>query len=128
MFLFYCVQNLLVYKCYGYFFFCLKIHIYFQKSTHISHSIPESQNAIHNIYSRRKLSEEIKANPVSLCGCRASRSKFYVSHYPKILRASSLKCMVSYKNKNQNLQKKSFFHLGSPFKKAQAFFGKIIFC
>ena len=37
---------------FGFVFFLyifLKIHIYFQKSTHISYNISESQNAIHDI-------------------------------------------------------------------------------
>ena len=72
----YCVQNLLLYKCYGihlailglFFFllsFVLKSHIYFQKSTHISHKIPESQNAIHNICKVGN-SERNKTNPIVL--------------------------------------------------------------
>ena len=35
-------------NCYFMYFF--KVHIYFQKSMHISHNIPESQNLIHNVY------------------------------------------------------------------------------
>ena len=55
---FYCVQNHLIYTycgirfaILGLFFLCIFLkHIYFQKSTHISQNIPESQNAFHNIY------------------------------------------------------------------------------
>ena len=75
--LFYCVQNLLLYKCYGMYlailglfvlyviFFFWKIHIYFQKFTHIFQNIPESQNATHNIC-RVRVSERNKNDPIIL--------------------------------------------------------------
>ena len=72
---FYCIQNLLLYKFYGihlailvllvFVQFCLKFHIYFQRSTYISHNILEWQNSIHYIC-RVRDSERNKTNPISL--------------------------------------------------------------
>ena len=52
--------------CYFFVYFLFKkIHIYLEKSAHISHNIPESQDTIHNIR-RVKDSERNKTNPIVL--------------------------------------------------------------
>ena len=43
----------------------LQFHIYFQKPMHVSHNIPETQNAIHNIC-RVRDSQRNKTNSIVL--------------------------------------------------------------